>query len=116
MGRPVDTTKQHLFPDHDFVLPVVLCVISEGEEDGLAAPQFHYVVRDAAGNEVGGVTTPSSLAIMRGPEWPPEWPVRIWAGIGVRFRVEEPGAYEVSLGLDDQEPVRFVHLVLREDE
>jgi hypothetical protein len=112
VGKPVDATVQRL-PDPDFLLPVLLAVRTEERTVGMSAPMLRYEIRNNQGSLVKERTLTIAGVSHVHDEWPPEAPAFIFAGLALRFPVDEPGAFEIDLSLDDQAPVRLVHLVLR---
>jgi hypothetical protein len=114
LGRPIDTTGLDEFPCDDFSLDVVLCLVSEGEKGGGSTPIMRYVV-NAMGSDVAyHLEFPTPVTVLPDDDWPVAVSLRGWSVLTVRFPVPQPALYEIAIGLDEQQPVRFWHRVKRD--
>src|SRR5258708_38688012 len=92
-------------PIEDFALDVILCIVSEDDEDGGAEPQMRYEARGPDGTVVAQTHFPVPTTIFRHGNWPATAPVRCWPVLRAHFPVAKPGYYEMAFSLDDHPPV-----------
>ena len=115
LGLPIDTTWIDEFPADDFTLDVTLCIVTQNPPDGGTAHTMRYLVTDDARRVVASLEFSTLATVFNDGAWPKDQPIRSWSLIRIPFPVSAPGFFRVAIGLDDQEPVRFGHLVKRDE-